>query len=192
VGDSGVGKTCVLARFARNKFLPESKTTIGVEFATRTVQLDDKVVKLQVWDTAGQERYRAVTTSYYKGAVGALCVYDITSSVTFTNLGRWVAELRENSGPDIAIVLVGNKKDQRELRSVSLEEGNEYAQREGMLFLETSALDGSNIGEVFETLILAVIDKIESDKASALAKAAAAAPRPGAAVTQGSTSSGCC
>ncbi|KAD2393908.1 hypothetical protein E3N88_40885 [Mikania micrantha] len=97
IGDSGVGKSNLLSRFTRNEFSLESKSTIGVEFATRSIRVDDNVIKAQIWDTAGQERYRAITSAYYRGAVGALLVYDTTRHVTFENVGRWLKELRDHT-----------------------------------------------------------------------------------------------
>lgn len=127
IGDSGVGKSNLLLRFTKNDFLLESKSTIGVEFATRTVKIEGKSIKAQIWDTAGQERYRAITSAYYRGAVGALLVYDITKKVTFANVERWLNELKEHSDNDIVILLVGNKCDLRHIRAVSTEEGSSLA-----------------------------------------------------------------
>ncbi|VFQ97117.1 unnamed protein product [Cuscuta campestris] len=118
IGDSGVGKSNLLSRFTKNEFSSESKSTIGVEFATRTIQVDDKVIKAQIWDTAGQERYRAITSAYYRGAVGALLVYDITRKVTFENVQRWLKELRDHTDQNIVVMLAGNKSDLRHLRAV--------------------------------------------------------------------------
>ncbi|CAN1229647.1 Ras-related protein RABA1f [Linum grandiflorum] len=114
IGDSGVGKSNLLSRFTRNEFSLESKSTIGVEFATRSIHVDDKVVKAQIWDTAGQER----------GAVGALLVYDVTRHVTFENVERWLKELRDHTDANIVIMLVGNKADLRHLRTSALESMN--------------------------------------------------------------------
>ena len=102
IGDSGVGKTNLLSRFTRNEFNLESKSTIGVEFATRSVQVDSKTIKAQIWDTAGQERYRAITSAYYRGAVGALLVYDIAKHATYENVTRWLKELRDHADLNIA------------------------------------------------------------------------------------------
>jgi len=109
IGDSGVGKSNLLSRFTRNEFHLDSKSTIGVEFATRSIQHDGKVIKAQIWDTAGQERYRAITSAYYRGAVGALLVYDISKRLTFENVERWLKELRTHADPSIVVMLVGNK-----------------------------------------------------------------------------------
>lgn len=131
IGDSGVGKSNLLLRFTKNDFLMESKSTIGVEFATRTLKVAGKTIKAQIWDTAGQERYRAITSAYYRGAVGALLVYDITKKQTFDNTERWLSELREHADDDIVILLVGNKSDLRHIRAVSTEEGSAFAGKEG-------------------------------------------------------------
>uniref|UniRef100_A0A8C7CK90 Ras-related protein Rab-25 n=1 Tax=Oncorhynchus kisutch TaxID=8019 RepID=A0A8C7CK90_ONCKI len=118
IGDSGVGKSNLLSRFTRNEFNLESKSTIGVEFATRSIQVDGKTIKAQIWDTAGQERYRAITSAYYRGAVGALLVYDIAKHLTYENVERWLKELRDHADNNIVIMLVGNKSDLRHLRAV--------------------------------------------------------------------------
>jgi small GTP-binding protein len=121
IGAPGVGKSCLLTRFTRNEFNLEQKSTIGVEFATRTMTIDNKKVKMQVWDTAGQDRYRAITTAYYKGAVGALVVYDITNSETLGSLDSWLSELDQNSEPNISKLLIGNKCDLANLRNVTVD-----------------------------------------------------------------------
>ncbi|THG23804.1 hypothetical protein TEA_025395 [Camellia sinensis var. sinensis] len=113
IGDSGVGKSNILSRFTRNEFNLESKSTIGVEFAGRTLQVEGKTVKAQVWDTTGQERYRAITNAYYRGAVGALLVYDITKRQTFENVQRWLRELRDHANSNIVIMMARNKKISR-------------------------------------------------------------------------------
>ncbi|MCP9261100.1 Ras-related protein Rab-11A [Dirofilaria immitis] len=126
IGDSGVGKSNLLSRFTRNEFNLESKSTIGVEFATRSIQVEGKTVKAQIWDTAGQERYRAITSAYYRGAVGALLVYDIAKHVTYENVERWLKELRDHADQNIVIMLVGNKSDLRHLRAVPTDEAKIY------------------------------------------------------------------
>uniref|UniRef100_A0A8C7NDS1 Ras-related protein Rab-25 n=1 Tax=Oncorhynchus mykiss TaxID=8022 RepID=A0A8C7NDS1_ONCMY len=128
IGDSGVGKSNLLSRFTRNEFNLESKSTIGVEFATRSIQVDGKTVKAQIWDTAGQERYRAITSAYYRGAVGALLVYDIAKHLTYENVERWLKELRDHADSNIVIMLVGNKSDLRHLRAVPTDEARTFAE----------------------------------------------------------------
>ncbi|KAF3333993.1 ras-related protein Rab2BV [Carex littledalei] len=173
IGDSGVGKSNILSRFTRNEFCLESKSTIGVEFATRTVEIEGKTIKAQIWDTAGQERYRAITSAYYRGAVGALLVYDITKKQTFDNVQRWLRELRNHADSNIVIMLAGNKSDLTHLRAVQLEEAHSMAEKEGLSFLETSALDASNVENAFQT-ILSEIYQIISKKARAAQEAARA------------------
>jgi Ras-related protein Rab-11A len=127
IGDSGVGKSNLLSRFTRNEFNLDSKSTIGVEFATRSIQVDSKTIKAQIWDTAGQERYRAITSAYYRGAVGALLVYDISKHQTYDNVTRWLKELRDHADSNIVIMLVGNKSDLRHLRAVPTEDAKQFA-----------------------------------------------------------------
>nr|CAD7590027.1 unnamed protein product [Timema genevievae] len=149
IGDSGVGKSNLLSRFTRNEFNLESKSTIGVEFATRSIQVDGKTIKAQIWDTAGQERYRAITSAYYRGAVGALLVYDIAKHLTYENVERWLRELRDHADQNIVIMLVGNKSDLRHLRAVPTDEAKAFAERNGLSFIETSALDSTNVETAF-------------------------------------------
>ena len=153
IGDSGVGKSNLLSRFTRNEFSLETKSTIGVEFATRSIQVDGKTIKAQIWDTAGQERYRAITSAYYRGAVGALLVYDIAKSVTYKNVERWLTELRENAAENIVIMLVGNKSDLKHLREVPTDEAKEFSEKNGLSFIETSALDSTNVDTAFQNII---------------------------------------
>ncbi|CAN9179322.1 unnamed protein product [Alternaria alternata] len=141
IGDSGVGKSNLLSRFTRNEFNLDSKSTIGVEFATRSIQVDAKTIKAQIWDTAGQERYRAITSAYYRGAVGALLVYDISKHQTYENVTRWLKELRDHADSNIVIMLVGNKSDLRHLRAVPTEEAKQFASENNLSFIETSAVD---------------------------------------------------
>jgi len=163
IGDSGVGKSNLLSRFTRNEFNLESKSTIGVEFATRSINVDGKTVKAQIWDTAGQERYRAITSAYYRGAVGALLVYDIAKHATYENVTRWLKELRDHADQNIVIMLVGNKSDLKHLRAVPTEEAKAFATEHGLSFIETSALDASNVEPAFQN-ILTEIYRIVSSK----------------------------
>ncbi|KAF3778625.1 Ras-related protein [Nymphaea thermarum] len=164
IGDSGVGKSNLLSRFTRNEFSLESKSTIGVEFATRSLNVDGKVIKAQIWDTAGQERYRAITSAYYRGAVGALLVYDVTRHSTFENVERWLRELRDHTDPNIVVMLIGNKSDLRHLVTVSTQDGKAFAERESLYFMETSALEATNVENAFSE-VLKQIYHIVSKKA---------------------------
>jgi small GTP-binding protein len=191
VGDSGVGKTSLLSQFARNKFNPDAKTTIGVEFATKTITVKDKVIKAQIWDTAGQERYRSVTSSYYKGAIGALILYDITSSLTFQSVPRWLVELRAGAEPSIIIMLVGNKLDKLELRAVTEADGANYAERESLLFLETSARDATNVEDAFMQILTLAAEQSAKVGFAHPRKTDGAQLRAGG-VAIGRDESGCC
>ncbi|ONI23538.1 hypothetical protein PRUPE_2G193600 [Prunus persica] len=156
IGDSAVGKTQILSRFTKNEFCFDSKSTIGVEFQTRTVTIKGKLIKAQIWDTAGQERYRAVTSAYYRGALGAMLVYDITKRQTFDHVARWVEELRAHADNSIVIMLVGNKADLGEQRDVPTEDAVEFAEDQGLFFSETSAFSGENV----DTAFFSVLEKI--------------------------------
>ncbi|EPS65006.1 hypothetical protein M569_09770 [Genlisea aurea] len=158
IGDSAVGKSQILSRFARNEFTLDSKATIGVEFQTRTMVIQHKTVKAQIWDTAGQERYRAVTSAYYRGAVGAMLVYDITKRQTFDHIPRWLEELRGHADKNIVIILIGNKSDLEDQRAVPTEDAKEFAQQEGLFFLETSALQATNVEEAFLTVLTEIFN----------------------------------
>ncbi|MBA0680354.1 hypothetical protein Goari_012059 [Gossypium aridum] len=153
IGDSAVGKSQLLSRFTRNEFNIDSKATIGVEFQTKTLFIDHKSVKAQIWDTAGQERYRAVTSAYYRGAVGAMLVYDITKRQSFDHVAKWLEELRGHADKNIVIMLVGNKSDLASLRAVPIEDAKEFAQRESLFFMETSALEATNVESAFLTVV---------------------------------------
>lgn len=158
IGDSAVGKSNLLARFARDEFYSNSKSTIGVEFQTQKMEIDGKEVKAQIWDTAGQERFRAVTSAYYRGAVGALVVYDISRRQTFDSIGRWLNELQTHSDMNVVTILVGNKTDLTDAREVSTAEGQALAEDQGLFFMETSALDSSNVTAAFQTVVKEIYD----------------------------------
>jgi small GTP-binding protein domain len=153
IGDSAVGKSNLLSRFAKNEFSLETKPTLGVEFACRTIVADNKLIKAQIWDTAGQERYKAITSAYYRGAVGALLVYDITRMASFESVGRWLSELKDHASQDLVVMLVGNKTDLHNLRAVSTQMAKEFADAHKIHFTETSALDNKNVESSFQQLI---------------------------------------
>lgn len=161
VGDASAGKSSFMHQFLNGKFKKQSTHTIGVEFGTKTVSVGNRQIKLQIWDTAGQERYRAVTRSYYRGAVGALILFDITSRESFNNLPTWLQDSREQAWKDISIIAVGNKRDLKDERQVSFLEASRFAQEQDILFLETSALTGENVQEVFHTLAQRILNKVE-------------------------------
>jgi len=149
VGDTAVGKSCLLLQFTDKRFQPVHDLTIGVEFGSRTIVLDGQQIKLQIWDTAGQEKFRSITRSYYRGAAGALLVYDITRRETFDHLATWLEDCRKYSNQNIVIMLIGNKSDLETKRAVSREEGEAFAKQHGITFLETSAKTADNVEQAF-------------------------------------------
>lgn len=174
LGDSGVGKSCLVLRYVRGQFDPTSKVTVGAAFMSHSVHLPDgSTIKFEIWDTAGQERYASLAPLYYRGASAAAVVYDITNEDTFAKAKHWVSELQKNAGNNIVVVLVGNKTDLAEDRVITEEEGQEYATRNNMLFVETSAKTAANTSELFE-LVARRIAQSSTDVMSLPATTAAA------------------
>lgn len=170
VGDSGVGKSNLLTRFTKNEFNFKSTSTIGVEFSTRTVQVQSKKIKAQVWDTAGQERFRAITSAFYRGAVGALLVYDLTKHESYQSVEKWLKELREHGDSKMVVMLVGNKTDLKHLRAVPVEEAKLFAEKNNLSFIEASALDANNVDTAFENVltdVYKILNNIESNQQKA-------------------------
>ena len=163
IGDSTTGKTNILSRYLNNKFDKISKSTIGVELGNKTFNIKNNIVNCQIWDTAGQERYRSMTKAYYKGAVGALLVYDITKKCTFENVENWLKDLKSSADEKISVLLIGNKNDLEEEREVKTEDGEMKAKEFGIAFLETSALNGTNIEKAFKTLVEEVYSKCHKE-----------------------------
>jgi len=162
IGDTGVGKSCLLLQFTDKRFQPVHDLTIGVEFGARMVNIDNKQVKLQIWDTAGQESFRSITRSYYRGAAGALLVYDITRRDTFKHLSVWLEEARQHSQSNMAIMLIGNKNDLEHRRAVSFEEGKAFADANGLIFMETSAKTAFNVEQAFINTAEKIHENIQS------------------------------
>lgn len=159
VGDSGVGKSCLLLRFVEDKFNPSFITTIGIDFKIRTIESKGKKIKLQVWDTAGQERFRTITTAYYRGAMGIVLIYDVTDARTFENVENWFQTVTQHANDDAQIFLVGNKSDDEENRQVSREQGQALALKLDIPFLEASAKTNENVDSVFYELASIIQDK---------------------------------
>lgn len=162
IGDSGVGKTCVLFRFSEDAFNSTFISTIGIDFKIRTIELDGKKIKLQIWDTAGQERFRTITTAYYRGAMGIMLVYDITNEKSFENIRNWIRNIEEHASQDVEKMVLGNKCDMTDRRMVSKERGEKLAIEHGIKFMETSAKGSINVEESFFNLardIKAKMDK---------------------------------
>jgi len=162
IGDSGVGKSCLLLQFTEHKFQTVHEVTIGVEFGSRMVQIEDQQIKLQVFDTAGQETFRSIARSYYRGAAGALLVYDVTRRETFEHLSTWLRDAKEYSSPELVVIVVGNKCDLESERQVPTEEGQKFAEENGLVFMETSAMSAKNVEKAFVSVATDVIKKIDS------------------------------
>ncbi|XP_013637659.1 PREDICTED: ras-related protein RABD1 [Brassica oleracea var. oleracea] len=152
IGDSSVGKSCLLLRFADDAYIDSYISTIGVDFKIRTIELDGKTVKLQIWDTAGQERFRTITSSYYRGAHGIIIVYDCTEMESFNNVKQWLSEIDRYANDSVCKLLIGNKNDMVESKVVSTETGKALADELGIPFLETSAKDSINVEQAFLTI----------------------------------------
>jgi len=152
IGDSGVGKTCLLLRYANDSFSPTFITTIGIDFKIKNVDIDGTRIKLQIWDTAGQERFRTITSSYYRGAHGIIVVYDVTDAESFNNVKQWLHEIDRYAAENVNKLLVGNKSDLTAKRVVSTEQGKEFADSLGIEFLETSAKTSANVEQAFLTM----------------------------------------
>ena len=152
IGDSGVGKSCLLLRFADDTYTESYISTIGVDFKIRTIDLDGKQIKLQIWDTAGQERFRTITSSYYRGAHGIIIVYDVTDDESFNNVKQWLHEIARYANEDVNKLLVGNKSDLANKRAVTTEQGKELAETNSIAFLETSAKRSTNVEQAFTTM----------------------------------------
>ena len=153
VGDSGVGKTNLITRYLKNDFKPETKATIGVEFSDKKYIYKNKTIKVQIWDTAGQERYRSLTSMYYKGAKGAIFVYDISSKNSFESIDKWLIEMKKTADENIKIILIGNKCDLIDKREVKEDDGKIKAKDLNVPFMETSALNCINVEKAFNFLI---------------------------------------
>jgi len=152
IGDSGVGKSCLLLRFADDTYTESYISTIGVDFKIRTIDLDGKTIKLQIWDTAGQERFRTITSSYYRGAHGIIVVYDVTDSESFNNVKQWLHEIDRYACENVNKLLVGNKSDLESTRKVPTEQAKEFADSLNIDFLETSAKNSQNVEKAFTTM----------------------------------------
>ena len=161
IGNSGVGKSCLLIRFTDDKFEEGYVTTIGVDFKIKTLEIEGKSVKLQIWDTAGQERFRNIVSSYYKGAHGIMMVYDITDLESFRYLDSWIKEIEKNASKNVYKILVGNKNDLEKNRKVTFEKGKEFANLHGMKFFETSAKENRNVEEAFKEMTKDIINSFK-------------------------------
>ncbi|SCU77294.1 LAFA_0A00892g1_1 [Lachancea sp. 'fantastica'] len=191
IGDSGVGKSCLLLRFSDDTYTNDYISTIGVDFKIKTVELDGKTVKLQIWDTAGQERFRTITSSYYRGAHGIIIVYDVTDQDSFNDVKMWLQEIDRYATAGVLKLMVGNKSDLQDKRVVEYDVAKEFADSLQIPFLETSALDSSNVEEAFLTMAKQIKDSMaQQHKDSTKKDDKAGVNLKGQSLS--STSSGCC
>merc|ERR1712001_762460 len=160
IGDSGVGKSCLLLRFADDTYTESYISTIGVDFKIRTIELDGKTIKLQIWDTAGQERFRTITSSYYRGAHGIIVVYDVTDQESFNNVKQWLQEIDRYACENVNKLLVGNKCDLTNKKVVDYTSAKEYADQPGIPFLETSAKNATNVEQAFMTMAAEIKNRV--------------------------------
>ncbi|XP_077254246.1 ras-related protein RIC1-like [Tasmannia lanceolata] len=165
IGDSGVGKSCILLRFADDSYVESYISTIGVDFKIRTVEQDGKTMKLQIWDTAGQERFRTITSSYYRGAHGIIIVYDVTDQESFNNVKQWLNEIDRYASENVNKLLVGNKSDMTDNKVVSSETAQAFADEIGIPFLETSAKNATNVEQAFMTMAAEIKNRMVSQPA---------------------------
>ena len=184
IGDSGVGKSCLLLRFADDTYTESYISTIGVDFKIRSIELEGKTVKLQIWDTAGQERFRTITSSYYRGAHGIIIVYDVTDKESFQNIQHWLQEIDKYANEGVMKLLVGNKSDLQSKKVVSYDEAKELADSLGIGFIETSAKNAHNVEQAFTKMALEMKTKVKTTVPTKPTKLM----RPGTPVKQG----GCC
>jgi Ras-related protein Rab-2A len=163
VGDTGVGKSCLLLRFSEDKFNENHDVTIGVEFGTRSLKVDNQLIKLQIWDTAGSESFRSITRSFYRRADGVLLVYDVTARHTFENCSYWMSEIRQNGNEDVIIFLIGNQADlvsQNEPAEVAVKDAQAFVKENGLSgFIETSAKSGMNVENAFKEFCKVLVGK---------------------------------
>ncbi|KAJ1496446.1 P-loop containing nucleoside triphosphate hydrolase protein [Baffinella frigidus] len=189
IGDSGVGKSCLLLRFADDTYTESYISTIGVDFKIRTLELDGKTIKLQIWDTAGQERFRTITSSYYRGAHGIIVVYDVTDQESFNNVKQWMNEIDRYANDKVNKMLVGNKCDLTSKRVVDTETAKEFADQLGIPFLETSAKNSHNVEQAFITMAAEIKNRMASAPAP---KAGAQTIQVGSGAAVGGKKGGCC
>lgn len=164
IGDSGVGKSCLLLRYSDDSFTSSFITTIGIDFKIKSIAIGDSKVKLQIWDTAGQERFRTITTAYYRGAMGILLVYDVADETTFSNVRNWMRQIEQNAAENVNRILIGNKADVDEAdRKVTFAQGKALADEYGIKFFETSAKLNKNVDEAFMAIASDIVERLKEN-----------------------------
>ncbi|KAH9930834.1 GTP-binding protein ypt1 [Fomitopsis serialis] len=190
IGDSGVGKSCLLLRFAEDNFTDSYLSTIGVDFKIRTIELEGKTVKLQIWDTAGQERFRTIAAAYYRGAHGIVVVYDVTDTESFDNVKGWLTEIERYASETVKKLLIGNKSDLVEKKAVEYNTAQEFANQIQIPFIETSAKTAANVEEAFIVMSRQIKDSVDSAPPAPANGSKAGTVTPGKSL-DGQNASGC-
>ncbi|KAI0628800.1 GTP-binding protein ypt1 [Trametes polyzona] len=191
IGDSGVGKSCLLLRFAEDSFTDSYLSTIGVDFKIRTIELEGKTVKLQIWDTAGQERFRTIAAAYYRGAHGIIMVYDVTEAETFSNVKGWIQEIEKYASEGVKKLIIGNKSDLVERKVVEYSAAKEFADSLSIPFIETSAKNSTNVEEAFSLMAKTIKDDVDSQPTDSSGSSKTATVTPGRNLNQEGESGGC-
>jgi len=191
IGDSGVGKSCLLLRFAEDAFTDSYLSTIGVDFKIRTIEFEGKTVKLQIWDTAGQERFRTIAAAYYRGAHGIIVVYDVTDSESFDNVKGWLQEIDRYASENVKKLLIGNKSDLVERKVVEYNAAKEFAGELSIPFIETSAKTSTNVEEAFLTMSKQIKDSVDSAPEPTSNGSKAGTVTPGRSLDEQNASGGC-
>ncbi|KAH9914488.1 GTP-binding protein ypt1 [Epithele typhae] len=190
IGDSGVGKSCLLLRFAEDAFTDSYLSTIGVDFKIRTIELEGKTIKLQIWDTAGQERFRTIAAAYYRGAHGIIMVYDVTDGETFSNVKGWLQEIDRYASEGVKKLIIGNKSDLVEKKVVEYSMAKEFADQLSIPFVETSAKNSTNVDEAFSMMAKTIKDDVDSQQPGEAADKSSTVT-PGRSLNQEEDSGGC-
>ncbi|KAI0738018.1 GTP-binding protein ypt1 [Daedaleopsis nitida] len=190
IGDSGVGKSCLLLRFAEDSFTDSYLSTIGVDFKIRTIELEGKTVKLQIWDTAGQERFRTIAAAYYRGAHGIIMVYDVTEAETFSNVKGWMQEIERYASEDVKKLIIGNKSDLVERKVVEYSTAK-FADTLSIPFIETSAKNSTNVEEAFTMMAKTIKDDVDSQPEDASGNTKSSSVTPGRSLNEEDDSGGC-
>ena len=164
IGDSGIGKSNIVLRYINNTFSEEFKTTVGVEFGAKNIEVNNNIYRIQIWDTAGQENFRSIARAYYKNSVCACIVYDITNRSSFQSIQSWIDDCSKQTSKTVLLLLIGNKSDLKDMREVQYEEGEKFAKLHNMIFLETSAKTGENISSIFEESVKQIDQNIIENK----------------------------
>ena len=166
IGESGVGKTCIIQRFNKNEFSLTHLSTIAIDFKMKVVSVGDEKIKMQIWDTAGQERFNTLTAGFFKGSDGIILCYSITDNKSFENINKWMAQIKSLAPIDVKVLLVGNKTDLEDERKISMEQGKEMADKYGIQLFEASAKTGENVTEVFQRMAELVLEKVMANPRS--------------------------